>query len=530
MWAAAMAAFARTAPEAAGVLTGAQKRKLADTTDAADSTSCYLEHLVCTVCLELPESTVNQVAACAAAPTDTIHSRTSRLTLTRAPPILFTQCTNGHIICATCLLAHRQSDRGDASQICPTCRKALGETPIRNLFAETFIGDQPGLCEGCGVSMLRKELVAHRQRCDEVTVECMFEFAGCDTRPRRKDLHAHIHTDEAEHLALLAILPVGGLLMLLSNASSAAVPIKVAATNALRDRADDTDSMFTIVQAGAIHTLVALLRGDGTDPRVELPSGSQADTLKQAALGALRKLAFYDINRSRIVQQPCAIKYLIVLLSDESDGVKEMAVDVLFILSIGHFTCRMDGAIIPIVTLLHEGTDRAKEAAVKLLNNLCFDNPGIRMLSARAGAIAPLICMLSGDETDMCKELAACALRNLAINTNNKMIIARAGAIAPLVALLSTGATDGCNAAAAGALGNLAKNTDIHAAIARAGAIPLLVALRSGGGTDRVTAMSEFALWRLGVDADNEMAIAQAGGRLTRGRSTKRNLGRAWDQ
>ena len=529
MWAAARAAFGRTAPESAGVQTGAQKRKLADTVDAAAPVSCYLDHLICTVCLELPESTVNQVAACAAPVAHTAHTRTSRLTFMHAPPVLVTQCTNGHIICAACLRAHRQSDRGDASHICPTCRNALGETPIRNLFAETFIGDHPGQCDGCGASMLRKELVAHRQRCDEVTVECPFEFAGCAARPRRNDLHVHIQTEEAEHLALLAIAPIGSLVMLLRSAT-AAEPIKVAAAYVLRDLADDTDSMFTIVRVGTIPALVALLSGNGTGPLVELPSGSGTDRLKQAALGALRKLAFYEINRSLIVNQPSAMKILIALLSGECDGVKEVAVDLLFILSIGCFRCRMEGAINPLVALLQVGTDRAKEAAVKLLNNLCFDNPGIRVVSARAGAIAPLISMLSGDETDMCKELAACALRNLAMNAKYTMIIARAGAIAPLVALLSGSATDGCNEAAAGALGNLAKNTDIHVAIARAGAIPLLVALRSGGGTDRVIEMSEFALWRLGVNADNEVAIAQAGGRLTRCRSTIRNLGRAWEQ
>ena len=359
--------------------------------------------------------------------------------------------------------------------------------------------------------MTRKALFAHRQVCDEVTFECPFGFARCTARPRRNELDVHMHANAAQHLALLINAPAAMLVALLHRAT--AEPVKVAAANALRDLASDIDTMFDVMHEGAVTPLVALTTGCGTD------------TLKEAALGALRTLAMFDINQSRIMHEPHVIENLIALLSWGSDGVKEAAVDVLFNLGVGLFKRRIDGAATPLVALIHEGTGRTRDKAMKLLNNLCFDNHGMRAATMQAGAAYPLIDMLSGDETYACKELAACVLRNLAIEDDNTVISTLAGAVAPLVALLNRCTTDGCNEAAAGALANLAKNTDHHVTITRAGAIPLLVALRSGGGTEGVRETAEFTLWRLGVNADNEAAIAKAGGRVTRYRSMKRNRG-----
>lgn len=55
-------------------------RGMADTcaTVASATASDYTEHLICAICLELPESTVNQVAVCAAAASHTRNPSTSR--------------------------------------------------------------------------------------------------------------------------------------------------------------------------------------------------------------------------------------------------------------------------------------------------------------------------------------------------------------------------------------------------------------------------------------------------------------------
>lgn len=328
-----------------------------------------------------------------------------------------------------------------------------------------------------------------------------------------------MHTNQAEHVALLAIAPVSAAampqLVALLNEAAATEPVIVAAANAMRDIADDRIHMFglAITRAGAIPLLADLLV-----PQPEQPNGGRADTRILAALEALRSLALYNSNFP-----DTAISNIINLLTEGADGAKEAALMLLCTLStVGFSTQRMHDAINPVVALLNKGTYRATEAATILLNNLSFGNNGFQVAIARAGAIAPLVDMVSGGGSDQLKEEAVCALRNLAGNAQNRVIIARAGAIAPLVALLNGGATDACNEAAAGVLGELAKNADIQLDIIRAGAIPLLIALWRDGGTD----VASDALKRLGVNTDNAVAIAQAPGRLTRFWSKIGNHGR----
>ena len=71
------------------------------------------------------------------------------------------------------------------------------------------------------------------------------------------------------------------------------------------------------------------------------------------------------------------------------------------------------------------------------------------------------------DGNDAQKEHAAAALRNLALNADNKIAIAKAGGIPPLVALVRDG-NDEQKHLAAGALGNLAANADNQVAIEKA--------------------------------------------------------------
>ena len=80
----------------------------------------------------------------------------------------------------------------------------------------------------------------------------------------------------------------------------------------------------------------------------------------------------------------------------------------------------------------------------------------------------PSIVTRARDGTNVQKESAAAALRNLANNADNMVAIAKAGGIAPLVALARDG-TDVQKEKAAGALGNLAVNAGNKVAIAKLG-------------------------------------------------------------
>ena len=53
-----------------------------------------------------------------------------------------------------------------------------------------------------------------------------------------------------------------------------------------------------------------------------------------------------------------------------------------------------------------------------------------------AGAIPPLVALLGTGSTAALQEVAACALRNLALSAENQAVVASAGAIPHLVALL----------------------------------------------------------------------------------------------
>ena len=131
-----------------------------------------------------------------------------------------------------------------------------------------------------------------------------------------------------------------------------------------------------------------------------------------------------------------------------------------------------------------------------LLNSIIYERMSLK----------DLVALLSG--TDDQKYMAAGALLNLAVNTDNQVAIAQAGGITPLVALLS--GTDIQKYNAAVALTYLARNTAHQAAIAEAGGITPLVALLSG--TDIQKYNAAVALTYLARNTAHQAAIAEAGG------------------
>ncbi|HVT62519.1 MAG TPA: HEAT repeat domain-containing protein, partial [Legionellaceae bacterium] len=75
-----------------------------------------------------------------------------------------------------------------------------------------------------------------------------------------------------------------------------------------------------------------------------------------------------------------------------------------------------------------------RREALDALGNLAHNREN-RISIAQAGAIAPLVKLLSDSDT-VVRQNAAAALYNLALNSENQISIAQAGAIAPLVKLL----------------------------------------------------------------------------------------------
>ena len=125
------------------------------------------------------------------------------------------------------------------------------------------------------------------------------------------------------------------------------------------------------------------------------------------------------------------------------------------------------------------------------LGNLAWNNTANRDAIREAGAIPPLVALVTSGAADGRQE-AAGALHGLAWNNvANQAAIVAAGGIPPLVALVRSGAADGQEQAAA-ALGWLAcDNAANQAAIVEAGVVGPLVALVRAGGSLGAKAAAE---------------------------------------
>jgi len=192
------------------------------------------------------------------------------------------------------------------------------------------------------------------------------------------------------------------------------------------------------------------------------------------------------------------------------------------------------GGVEPLVSLAREGTGPQKANAAAALKMLAYNDPRNKQWIALAKGIAPLVALLvpseaggmDGDGAEAVadgdcagpavlgerSETAAAALCNLACEGELRKEIARAGAIAPLVTLLSVGEGPSTRkGSAAAALNNLAGDDENRCEIAKAGAIPLLVRLaRDGTALQREQAEAALKMLAFNNDA-NLVAISKEG-------------------
>ncbi|KAL8170558.1 hypothetical protein V2J09_022362 [Rumex salicifolius] len=139
---------------------------------------------------------------------------------------------------------------------------------------------------------------------------------------------------------------------------------------------------------------------------------------------------------------------------------------------------------------------------------LAKNKPENRIKIARAGAIGPLISLISSTDLQL-QEYGVTAILNLSLYDKNKELIADYGAIKPLVTALRTGtATSKENAACA--LLRLSQIEQSNIAIGRSGAIPLLVKLLESGGC-RGKKDASTALYSLCSAKENKLRAIKAG-------------------
>lgn len=151
--------------------------------------------------------------------------------------------------------------------------------------------------------------------------------------------------------------------------------------------------------------------------------------------------------------------------------------------------------------------DVQKQAAMEI-RLLAKNKPENRLKIARAGAIKPLISLISSTDLQL-QEYGVTAVLNLSLCDENKELIAESGAIKPLVRALKIGNSTAKENSAC-ALLRLSQIEENKIAIGRSGAIPPLVNLLEAGNF-RGKKDASTALFCLCTVKENKIRAVQAG-------------------
>ena len=194
---------------------------------------------------------------------------------------------------------------------------------------------------------------------------------------------------------------------------------------------------------------------------------------------------------------------LVMLLTSGSLMGKERAAGALWHLSVdtgNRMSIAKAGGIAPLVQLLDDGTLQAHIYVAEALTRLAKNNPDNQAQIAKK-----LVGLLSYPRAGA-QQRAAHVLWELGTsNPDAPVIIVNAGAISPLVTLVSAGETE-AKKEAAGALSTLASN-NLQNQLAIATGLVALLGQGSAEAQEHVTLL----LLTLASDADNRVAIAKAG-------------------
>ncbi|XP_057469405.1 U-box domain-containing protein 4-like [Actinidia eriantha] len=151
--------------------------------------------------------------------------------------------------------------------------------------------------------------------------------------------------------------------------------------------------------------------------------------------------------------------------------------------------------------------DEKKQAAMEI-RLLAKNKPENRLKIVRAGAIKPLISLISSSDPQL-QENGVTAILNLSLCEGNRELIAASGAIKPLVRALRNG-TSTAKENAACALLRLSQVEENKIPIGRSGAIPLLVNLLETGNF-RGKKDASTALYTLCAVKENKIRAVESG-------------------
>ncbi|XP_022636673.1 U-box domain-containing protein 4 isoform X1 [Vigna radiata var. radiata] len=162
-----------------------------------------------------------------------------------------------------------------------------------------------------------------------------------------------------------------------------------------------------------------------------------------------------------------------------------------------------------LVLNLHSCSIEDQKQATMEIRLLAKNKEENRVKIAKAGAIKPLVSLLSSSSDLQLQEYVVTAILNLSLCDENKDLINSSGAVEPLVVALETG-TPTAKENAACALLRLSRREEDKVAIGRAGAIPPLVKLLEGGGL-RGKKDAATALYAVCSAKENKVRAVRAG-------------------
>lgn len=227
------------------------------------------------------------------------------------------------------------------------------------------------------------------------------------------------------------------------------------------------DNRIRIAASGAVRPLVALL--------------SHADPLLQEhGVTALLNLSICDENKAAIVEAGAIRPLVRALKSAASPAARENAACALLRLSqldgAAAAAVGRAGAIPLLVSLLETGGARGKKDAATALYAVCNGARENRLRAVEAGAVRPLLDLMSDPESGMVDK-AAYVLHSLVGFAEGRSAAVEEGGIPVLVEMVEVGTSRQKEIATLSLLQICDDNAAYRTMVAREGAIPPLVAL-----------------------------------------------------
>lgn len=256
----------------------------------------------------------------------------------------------------------------------------------------------------------------------------------------------------------LVIAKSGGVEALVPLLTEGSLGAKEHAAAALWSLSVNENIEMTIIEAGGLHKLVQLICDD------EAPM-----IAKEEAAGAIRNLTINPDHQAELMAEDGqGVEALVGLLYSGSPGAQEQVAGALMGIAVRAENRKQilsAGAMPALLVMLRGGTDLAKERAAGAVRNLVVDTDNSDLLAT--DIIAVLTALLeSGD--DKTKVQAAGVIRNLAVNLNGQLATVDASVLSPLVYLSNSGIGP-TQEAAIGALQALASNEVVRGKIIREG-------------------------------------------------------------